>query len=478
MVVQFVVGELPDPDYLPKVSIRERVARGRELRQDLPHERHAQWVPPPERLDTVPILQRQAAERATDLVPIRYGRMAASAFAFFRGGAAVMAADLCTTPTSGLRAQLCGDAHLLNFGMFDTPERSLVFGLNDFDETLPGPIEWDVKRLAASVEVAGRDLGFTRSEREAAVLATVRSYREAMLGFAENRNVEVWTARLPAVDLERQMSAAAGRQTHQVVKKAIHKALSHDHLTAFDKLIEERDGELRFISAPPLVVPVEEILDEQERERYVEVVGSFLEQYRSSLPAHLRGFVESYRFARMARKVVGVGSVGTRAWVVLMTGRDASDPLLLQMKEAKRSVLEPYAGRSAYESQGRRVVEGQRFMQTASDSLLGWYNLRSWDGQQREFYVRQLWDGKSSIDVSRLNPVGLLAYGQACGWTLARGHARSGDRIAMASYLGEDDGFERAIAEFASTYADVNERDHGLLAEEIEQGRIQAIAGV
>src|SRR5450631_1924108 len=348
MVVRFAVGELPDPDYLPKISIRERVARGRGMRQDLPHERHAKWVPPPERSDTVPILQRQAAERAQDLVPIRYGRMAASAFAFFRGGAAVMAADLCTTPTSGLRAQLCGDAHLLNFGMFDTPERSLVFGLNDFDETLPGPIEWDVKRLAASVEVAGRDLGFTRSEREAAVLATVRSYREAMLGFAENRNVEVWTARLPAAELERQMSAAAGRQTHQVVKKAIHKALSHGPPHRL-RQADRRAGQRAAVHQQPTPRgPGGGDARRAGTERYVEVVGSFLEQYRSSLPPHLRGFVESYRFARMARKVVGVGSVGTRAWVVLMTGRDASDPLLLQMKEAKRSVLEPYAGRSVY----------------------------------------------------------------------------------------------------------------------------------
>jgi uncharacterized protein (DUF2252 family) len=299
-----------------------------------------------------------------------------------------------------------------------------------------------------------------------------------MLGFAEMRNFELWTVGLPANELERKMSAVAGHHTHEVVRKAIRKSLSHDHITAFGKLIEQTDGELRFISNPPLVVPVEELLGEQERERYVEVVSSFLRQYRSSLPPHLRGLVESYRFARMARKVVGVGSVGTRAWVVLMTGRDASDPLLLQLKEAKRSVLEPYAGRSLYESAGRRVVEGQRYMQTASDSLLGWYRLKAWDGQMRDFYVRQLWDGKSSIDVARLTPGGLMAYGEACGWTLSRAHARSGDRIAMAAYLGEDDGFERAISEFAATYAVVNDRDHALLAEQIEQGRIAAVTGV
>ena len=471
--------ELPDPDYLPQRTLAERIAHGLSLRQEVPHERHASWTPLGDRSDTLRILERQSAVRSPELIPIRYGRMVSSAFAFFRGGAAVMAADLATTATCGLRAQLCGDAHLLNFGMFETPERSLVFGLNDFDETLPGPIEWDIKRLAASVEIAGRDLSFTPLERATAVQATVRSYREAMLQFASLRNLAVWTARLPAKELARQMSDDAGHRSQQVVKKAIQKALTRDSLTAFGRLIDTGpDGELRFISNPPLIVPVEELLAEQERERYVEVVGEFLKQYRESLPPHLRALVESYRFARMARKVVGVGSVGTRAWVVLMIGRDTSDPLLLQLKEAMPSVLEPYAGQVPYESQGRRVVDGQRFMQAASDSLLGWYRLKAWDGKMRDFYVRQLWDGKSSIDVSRLNPVGLRSYGMACGWTLARGHARSGDRIAMAAFLGDDDAFDRAISSFASVYADVNERDHALLADAIDSGAIAAIRDI
>ena len=470
------VSGLPDPEYLPKVTVGERVAHGQGLRAQMPHERHGQWAPAPTREDPLAILERQSAERIPDLVPIRYGRMAASQFAFFRGAAAVMAADLSGTPTGGLGAQLCGDAHLLNFGMFDTPERSLIFGLNDFDETLPGPVEWDVKRLAASVEVAARDLQFGESERQAAVQATVRSYREAMLDFANRRNVEVWAARIQATELEQRMAAAADRQTHAVVKKAIHKALRHDNLRAFGRLCSQDDGELHFISSPPLVVPVEELLDPQERERYVGVVSNFLEQYRASLQPHLRALVESYRFAGMARKVVGVGSVGTRDWVVLMTGRDAGDPLLLQLKEATRSVLEPYAGRSRYESQGRRVVEGQRFMQAASDSLLGCYRLNALDGKMHDFYVRQLWDGKSSIDVPRLSAAGLAAYGEACGWTLARAHARSGDRIAMAAFLGEDDAFERAVAGFAATYADVNERDYNQLVEAIKAGRVPAVA--
>ena len=473
-----MVDPLPDPEYLPRITVAERRAHGLELRARVPHERHATWAPSPSRIDPIGVLERQAESRMADLVPIRHGRMAASPFAFFRGGAAIMAADLAGTPTSGLRAQLCGDAHLLNFGMFETPERSLVFGLNDFDETLPGPIEWDVKRLAASVEIAGRDLGFDAGERESTVLATVKAYREAVLEFAEQRNIEVWHARLEAEELRQRLAGMADSRTHHAVKKSIEKALRHDHLTAFDKLIERDGGDVRFISDPPVLVPVEELLDGDQRGRYVGVITSFLEQYRESLAPHLRSLVESYRFVHIARKVVGVGSVGTRAWVVLFEGRDSGDPLLLQLKEAQPSVLEPYAGASVYESQGRRVVEGQRFMQTASDSLLGWYRLDALDGHRHDFYVRQLWDGKSSIDVNKLTAAGLRAYGDSCGWTLARGHARSGDRVAMAAFLGDDDAFERAIAAFAGTYADLNESDHACLIEAIESGRLPAVAGV
>jgi len=458
--------------------VRERIARGRALQQEVPHERHASWAPLETRPDPIAILERQSAERIPELVPIRYGRMAASAFAFYRGAAAVMAADLAGTATSGLPAQLCGDAHLMNFGLFETPERSLIFGLNDFDETLPGPIEWDVKRLAASMEIAARELGFDTSEREAAVLATLRSYREAMHAFAEQRNLEVWYARLPADALHAKLSASADAQTGKEVKRQLRKALHRDHLRAFDRLIRTVDGEIRFVSEPPLLVPVEELLDDEQRTRYVEVIRSFLTQYRESLAPHLRALVERYRFTHIARKVVGVGSVGTRAWAVLLIGRDASDPLILQLKEAKRSVLEPYTAPSVYESQGRRVVEGQRFMQAASDHLLGWYHLRAWDGLEHDFYVRQLWDGKSSIDIAHLTPAGLRAYGDACGWTLARGHARSGDRIAIAAYLGEKDSFDRAVASFAVTYADTNEADHARLIRAIDDGRVGAMPNV
>jgi uncharacterized protein (DUF2252 family) len=469
---------LPDPEYLTRVTLQERVARGHALRKDVPHERLLAWTPSDTRADPIAILERQSAERIPELIPIRYGRMAASPFAFYRGGAAIMAADLAESPVSGLTAQLCGDAHLMNFGLFETPERSLIFGLNDFDETLPGPIEWDVERLAASVEVAGRDLAFSVSEREAAVLATVRAYREAMLGFAEQRDLEVWYQRLPAEQLRARLAENADAGSAKAVEKGVRKALHRDHLRAFDRLITTEDGRPAFISEPPLLVPVEELLDAEQRTRYVEVIHSFLTQYREGLPPHLRALVERYHFAHIARKVVGVGSVGTRAWAVLLIGRDHDDPLILQLKEAKRSVLEPYTAPTVYGSQGRRVVEGQRFMQAASDSLLGWYHLTAWDGREHDFYVRQLWDGKASIAVAHLAPAGLRAYGEACGWTLARGHARSGDRIAMAAYLGERDTFDGSMAHFAAAYADSNEADHARLVDAIESGRISALSGV
>jgi uncharacterized protein (DUF2252 family) len=468
---------LPDPEYLPKVPVRERVARGRALAEDVPHERHATWVPLETRPDPIAILERQAEERIAELVPIRYGRMAASPFAFFRGAAAVMASDLAGTTTSGLGAQLCGDAHLMNFGLFETPERSLVFDLDDFDETLPGPFEWDVKRLATSVEIAGRDLGFAPPARSAAVLTAVREYRETLHAFANQRDLDVWYARLPAHELQEKLAAGAGGAGKEVKRQA-NKALHRDHLRAFDRLIQIQDGGARFQSAPPLLVPIEDLLDDEQRTRYVEVIRSFLTQYRESLMPHLRSLVERYRFMHIARKVVGVGSVGTRAWVVLMIGRDAEDPLILQLKEARHSVLEPYTAPSMHDSQGPRVVEGQRFMQAASDPLLGWYHLKAWDGLEHDFYVRQLWDGKSSIDVAKLPPAGLKAYAGACGWTLARAHARSGDRIALAAYLGQDGSFDEAVAAFARTYADLNETDHRALVEAIDEGRIVATTGV
>lgn len=469
---------LPDPEYLAGSTLAERVARGRSLRHSAPLVAHADWQELPGRADPLALLEHQAANRIPELIPVRYGRMLASPFAFFRGGAAIMAADLAGTQVSGLRAQLCGDAHLLNFGIFDTPERSLVFGLNDFDESLPGPFEWDIKRLAASLEIAGRDLGFSAAQREASVRATVKCYRESMAGFAEMRNLEVWYAFLPANELRDRIAAIGGRAAGNEVDKRVAKALQHDHIHAFGRHIETIADAPRFLSQPPVLVPVEEVLDDRQRERYVEVVREFLRQYRQSLRPDRRALLETYRFAQMARKVVGVGSVGTRTWVVLLFGRDVHDPLLLQLKEAQASVLAPYAGATLYESEGRRVVEGQRLLQTAPDHLLGWYRLVAWDGVERDFYVRQLWDGKASIDVTRLQPKGLLAYGTSCGWTLARAHARSGDRLAMAAYLGESDDFDEAITAFARAYADTNEGDHARLREAVDAGRIVATPNV
>ncbi|MGZ4325172.1 MAG: DUF2252 domain-containing protein [Solirubrobacteraceae bacterium] len=469
---------LPDPDYLTRRSLAERVADGRSVRRKAPLERHARWATTAKRSDPIAILDRQAAQRIPELVPIRYGRMAVSAFAFYRGAAAIMAADLSDTAHCGLRAQLCGDAHLLNFGMFETPERSLTFGLNDFDETLPGPIEWDVKRLAASIEIAARDLGFGAVARERVVRATVRAYREAMLDFAEQSNAAVWFARLPAESLHARLEGFADRKSSREAKKRIRQALRRDHLHAFDRLVEHDDKTIRFVHRPPLIVPIEELLDSEQRERYHEVIRSFLHQYRESLSPARRTLIESYRYVHIARKVVGVGSVGTRAWIVLFTGRDEHDPLILQLKEAEASVLAPYAGDTAYESQGRRVVEGQQLMQAASDPMLGWYHLQAWDGDYHSFYVRQLWDGKASIDVAQLSPKGLRVYGESCGWTLARGHARSGDRVAMAAYLGEQDTFDRAVTEFAAAYADTNGADHQRLLEAIDDGTINAIQDV
>jgi uncharacterized protein (DUF2252 family) len=469
---------LPDAEYLPKLTLEERAARGRALRKEVPHEQHASCPAPARRVDPLKILEKQSAERMPDLVPLRYGRMSASAFAFFRGGAALMAADLAATPTCSLQAQLCGDAHLMNFGLFETPERTLVFGLQDFDETLPGPFEWDVKRLATSMEVAARELDLDDHDRSAAVLGTLRAYREAMAGFAAMRDLELWYARLPATELQAKLREDAGAKAGKEVERQVQRSLKRDHLRAFDRLLRTEDGEIRFVSEPPLLVPAEELLDDAQRVRYVEVIHAFLTQYRASLAPHVRALMERYRFMHIARKVVGVGSVGTRNWVVLFVGRDAADPLLLQMKEARRSVLEPYLAPSRCDNQGQRVVEGQRFMQVASDPLLGWYHIRAFDGKLHDFYARQLWDGKASFDVGRLSPAAFRCYGEACAWTLARGHARSGDRVAMAAYLGDKDTFDRAVADFAAGYAEINRADHERLVAAIDGGSVKAETGV
>ena len=454
-------------------SPEERAAAGKAAREKVPRSSQGEWEPPARRRDPVEVLEDQAKGRVQELVPIRYGRMLASPFAFFRGAAAIMAMDLAKTPESGLRVQACGDAHLSNFGVFAAPDRREVLDVNDFDETLPGPWEWDVKRLAASFAIAGRDRDFTPKETRAAVLRTVRSYREAMREFAAMRNLDVWYARLDVDTLLADLAKVATAKAMKKARKDAKKAGKKNSLRAFDRLVRVVDGEPRIISDPPLLVPARELVPDDQAQELEERILELLGRYRESLKGDRRHLFDSYRFVEMARKVVGVGSVGTRAWVVLMMGRDGQDPLFLQAKEAEASVLEPYLGESEFENHGQRVVEGQWLMQAASDILLGWLPALGFDGAKRDFYVRQLWDGKRSVDIETLPPEGLAIYGRVCGWTLARAHARSGDRIAIGSYLGKGKTFDRAIAEFSERYADQNELDYGKLADAAKSGRIE-----
>jgi uncharacterized protein (DUF2252 family) len=423
------------------------------------------------------VLERQAATRVPELVPIRYGRMLSSPFAFYRGSAAVMAADLAAGPDSGLRVQLCGDAHLANFGVFAAPDRRLVFDLNDFDETLPGPWEWDVKRLAASFAIAARENGLGRKERRSIVRTAAREYRVRMRELAAARNLDVWYVRLDIREIVEELDRVASRKLMRRFERNVAKARAKDSVRALERLTHNVDGEPRIVSDPPLIVPVEELHDERPETVERELRG-LLRTYRQSLEHDRRQLVDGYRLVHLARKVVGVGSVGTRAWVVLLVGRDDDDPLFLQFKEADSSVLEPYAGASRYENHGERVVRGQRLMQAASDIFLGWLPAVGLDGRERDFYGRQLWDGKRSIDVESLNAEGFEIYARGCGFTLARAHARSGDRIAIAAYLGSGEAFDRAMSEFAELYADQAERDHAALAEAAKSGRITATEGL
>jgi uncharacterized protein (DUF2252 family) len=459
-------------------SPAERGAVGRGARANAPRSSHARYEPSPTRPNPIDLLELQATSRVPELVPIRYGRMAASPFAFFRGGALLMAHDLATTPTTGLKVQLCGDAHLSNFGVFASPERRLIFDINDFDETQPGPWEWDVKRLAASFAVAGRENGFSIKQRRKVVVATMRRYREAMRQFAEQPHLTVWYAHADVANLETLLTRQLDDMRRKRVAKLAEKATSRDSLQAFAKMTHIVDGQRRIVGDPPLIVPIADLLPDAERVDLIARMTRILRGYRRSLQSDRRSLVEQFRFVDMARKVVGVGSVGTRAWVVLMAGRDESDPLFLQVKEAQASVLEQFVGKSEQANQGHRVVAGQRLMQAASDIFLGWQRVQGIDGEERDFYVRQLRDWKGSAVVEEMRADGMEAYGELCGWTLARAHARSGDRIAIAAYLGSGDTFDQAVADFSEAYADQNERDYALLLEAIDQGRLAAHRGV
>jgi uncharacterized protein (DUF2252 family) len=456
----------------------ERSEFGRKARAVVPRSSHGEWAPPAGRTDPLQILALQGTTRIPDLVPIRYGRMAASAFAFFRGAAAVMAADLAAEDQTGLEVQLCGDAHLSNFGGFASPERDLIFDVNDFDETIPGPFEWDLKRLAASLEIASRGREFDDRTRDTIVAGVSCSYRQAMRQFAELRDLDVWYTHLDGAAIGERWGDQASRKLTETFQRRMVKAQSKDHLAALAKLTHEVDGKLRFVENPPLMVPAESLFTDVYSSQTVGNLYDALAQYRGTLSGDRQRLLEKYEFTDLARKVVGVGSVGTRCWVALFVGRDNGDPLFLQVKEAEAAVGEPFLGSSEYPHHGQRVVEGQRLMQGASDIFLGWDSFRGDDGITRDFYLRQMWDWKLSVDVEAMTPEALGIYAEVCGWTLARAHARSGDPIAMAAYLGAGDRFDRAMVDFASSYADQNQRDFESLTTAIAAGRVAAEKGV
>jgi uncharacterized protein (DUF2252 family) len=452
-------------------------AEGRAARKSLPRSSLAGWAPAEGRPDPVAVLQEQAGDRVAELVPIRYGRMAASAFAFYRGAAAVMAWDLAQGPTSGLQVQLCGDAHLSNFGGFAAPDRQLVFDLNDFDETLPGPFEWDVQRLAASLEIAARELGFPPPKRGAVVQRAASSYRRAMAQFATMTDLDLWAVRLDSAALESWVGAEAKASVLEHLQKAVAKAKTKDRFKALARLTQPVDGDIRFVSDPPLLVPAQEIFSDLRGDDLDEVVQHLLGTYTETVSYRSRQLLERYTYRHTARKVVGVGSVGTRCWVVLLTGRTDADPLFLQVKEAGPSVLEPYAGASEFTNHGQRVVAGQSLMQSAADPFLGWIGFEGPQGYH-DYYLRQLWDWKASADVATMSANVLGIYAEICGWTLARAHACTGDRDALTAYLGTGTTFDAGIAGFASAYADQNERDHAALVKAIADGRVEATSGI
>jgi uncharacterized protein (DUF2252 family) len=462
---------------LGHLTPEERAVRGKAARAEVPLESHAEFDPAPDRPDPIALLEEQGASRVPNLVPVRYGRMMASPFSYYRGAALPMAADLATTPVTGLAVQACGDAHLSNFGVFGSAERRLVFDVNDFDETTPGPWEWDVKRLAASLEVAARDNGFPGKKRRAIVAAAVASYRDAMRGFADMTNLQVWYAHADLDQLRQQAGGQLKGRQRKAIDKGLVKARTRDSMQEVGKLTHLVDGKPRIIADPPLIVPADQLIpDEIDRKRFEGLISDLVAGYRRTMETDRRYLLEQYEFCDMAHKVVGVGSVGTRCWIVLMLGRDTGDPLFLQVKEAQDSVLCRYVGSSKYSNQGQRVVAGQRLMQASSDIFLGWQRVAigAENNGHRDFYVRQLRDWKFSLDYAAMVPRGMRLYGQLCGWTLARAHARSGDRIAIAAYLGASDTFDQAITKFAGAYADQNEKDHEALLAAVASGRIVA----
>jgi len=471
------------------MSPKERAALGKEARARVPRSSQATFEASSSRPDPVSLLERQATTRVPELVPIRYGRMLVSPFTFFRGAALVMASDLATTPRSGLMTQVCGDAHLSNFGLFASPERAMMFDVNDFDETLPGPWEWDLKRLAASVVIAGRDQKFSKKECATAARKVGSTYREEMHHLAESSNLDVWYSRVDidaviaglAARAARQASKDKAKRDEQMATKAssiVAKSRTKDSLQAQAKLTEVVDGRRRIVSSPPLIVPLAELEAEHEPDGLFESLHELVRSYRRTLQTDRRHLLEGYELVDVARKVVGVGSVGTRAWILLFEGRDSNDPLFLQAKEAEASVLEAFVGKSRYTNHGERVVAGQHLMQAASDIFLGWQRVEGLDGVNRDFYLLQLRDWKGSFEIEGALPAGLAVYSGVCAQALARAHARSGDRVAIATYLGNSSVFDDALVEFAEAYADQNERDYGQLQKAVAEGRIKAEKGL
>ncbi|MGW5721627.1 DUF2252 domain-containing protein [Amycolatopsis sp. NPDC003865] len=467
--------KMDTPPTGPDIATREdRIARGRAARAAVPRASHAAFPAPGTRADPLALLARQDTRRVPELVPIRYGRMAASPLAYFRGAALPAAADLAATPRTGFAVQACGDAHLGNFGLFASPERRLVFDLADFDETLPAPWEWDVKRLAASVEVAGRENGHPPGQRRRAVLAVVESYRQATHDFADRSSLEIFASSTDAETLRALAAHRLGPSGRRRLDRGLTRARGRDDASALRRFTEVRDGQLRLAARPPLVVPVSRLAGDGDPATLEDRLGDTLSRYKRTLSPERRALLDRYRLADVARKVVGIGSAGTRCWLVLLVGEDAGDPLFLQLKEAGPSVLQGYTGTAVRGPAGRRVVTGQRLMQAVGDAFLGWVRTTGVDGRVRDFYVRRLRDAKSTPGITTMSPPVLRAYARLCGWTLARAHARTGDPLAVAAYLGSGSGFAEAVREFSVACADQNERDHAVLRDAIRDGRVAA----
>ena len=466
-----------------RLTVEERIARGKAARATTPRSSHGRFEPSPGRSDPVTLLREQSADRVKELVPIRYGRMLESPFTFFRGAAAVMTGDLAVSPVTGVTVQLCGDAHLSNFGLFATPERRMIFDINDFDETLPGPWEWDLKRLAASFEIMGRSRGFARNDRREIVRECVREYGIRMRRAADAGTLEAWYEHLEVGHLLDEVRAEVrtgrlSRKEHRHLVGSVEKARSRDHVRVFTRRVGAVGDDLRIVADPPLIVPVEDLVEPGSAwEQSETFVKDLLASYRRTLGVEHHP-LEEFRYVHAARKVVGVGSVGTRCYILLLVGRDDRDPLILQVKEAQPSVLERYLGPSGFAHHGTRVVAGQRLMQGATDAFLGWQRIEGLDGGTRDYYVRQLHDWKGGPDVDVLLVAGATLYARICGATLARAHVRWGDRIAISAYLGRNDRFERAVAGFSERYADQNERDYDALAKAVKAGRLEAVTGV